>query len=154
MADLASRTLVLQALKDSRIASLATVSSDGVPHAATVVFAVDDDFNIYFVTRENTTKVKNIAANPIVSLSMGAKPPVYVQMRGRAERIDGDVALREKMLSEVARAGAGIEDIWPPIMHIGNSDYILFRVVPEFIRGLDLRDQHIAADEPPFIQIM
>jgi len=153
MADQELRDLVLQTLKDNKLAALATVSSDGVPHAATVVYAVDDDFNIYFVTRENTSKVKNLEHNPVISLSIGATPPLYVQMRGKAERMS-EGPEREERLTAVAEAGAGLEDVWPPILHIGSEDYVLFKVVPDLIHALDLRDQNIAAEHPPFIEIL
>ncbi len=153
MADQELKKLVLDSLKNNRLAALATVSSDGLPHAATVVYAVDDDFNVYFVTRKNTSKVRNLEQNPVVSLSIGSALPIYVQMRGRAERVT-DEQERQERLDAVAAAGAGLKDVWPPILHIGNDDYVLFKIVPDLIRALDLRDQNIAAEEPPFIEIM
>ncbi len=153
MANQEMKDLVLQTLRDTRLAALATVSPEGVPHAVTVVFAVDDDFNIYFVTREDTSKVANLSANPTVSLSIGATLPAYVQMRGQAEIVVDD-ELRSRMLTEVAKVGAGIEDVWPPVLHFGDSAYVLIRIVPDLIRVLDLRNQKIATDDPPFIEIL
>jgi PPOX class probable F420-dependent enzyme len=60
-------------LADSRDARLATVSGKGRPHVVPIVFALEDD-TIYFAvdakpkTTTNLQRLKNIAANPAVSL--------------------------------------------------------------------------------------
>jgi PPOX class probable F420-dependent enzyme len=60
-------------LATSRDARLATVSGDGRPHVVPIVFALQDD-TIYFAVDSkpkqttNLKRLKNIAANPAVSL--------------------------------------------------------------------------------------
>ena len=60
-------------LADSKVARLATVTDEGRPHIVPVVFAIDGD-TLYFAvdakpkTTTNLKRLKNIAANPAVSV--------------------------------------------------------------------------------------
>lgn len=62
-----------QRLAESRAARLATVSDEGEPHIVPFVFALDGD-TLYFAvdakpkTTTNLRRLKNIAANPAVSV--------------------------------------------------------------------------------------
>jgi PPOX class probable F420-dependent enzyme len=60
-------------LAQSKVAHLATVSEDGRPHIVPIVFALEGD-TLYFAvdakpkTTTNLKRLKNIAANPAVSV--------------------------------------------------------------------------------------
>ena len=67
------------------VAALATASTSGVPHVATVYVNIDDSLNLYFITKAETTKTHNILANPQVALSItDAKELKTVQVTGSA----------------------------------------------------------------------
>jgi PPOX class probable F420-dependent enzyme len=60
-------------LAGSRAARMATVSDDGRPHVVPIVFALDGDTLFFAVDAKpkrttNLTRLKNIAANPAVSV--------------------------------------------------------------------------------------
>jgi PPOX class probable F420-dependent enzyme len=63
----------MRRLAEAKVAQLATVSEDGRPHIVPFVFAVDGD-TLYFAvdakpkTTANLKRLKNIAANPSVSV--------------------------------------------------------------------------------------
>jgi PPOX class probable F420-dependent enzyme len=63
----------MQRLSSSPVARLATVSQEGRPHIVPIVFAIDGDI-LYFAidakpkTTTNLKRLKNIAANPAVSV--------------------------------------------------------------------------------------
>jgi general stress protein 26 len=144
---------VLAALRRNRIASMATVTADGQPQAVTILYVVDDDLNLYFVTREKSRKVANLDANGMVAMSIGLEPPMNVQLEGRAVRVDDELVRADKM-AELAHAGADLEDLWPPILRVGKEGYVLYKVMPEKVRALDLSDHNISSEDPPYIELM
>jgi PPOX class probable F420-dependent enzyme len=66
-------TAARKRLAEARVARLATVGRSGRPHLVPIVFALEDD-TIYFAVdakpkrTTNLTRLRNIAANPSVSL--------------------------------------------------------------------------------------
>ena len=144
---------VLAALRRNRIASMATVTVDGQPQAVTILYVVDDDLNLYFVTREKSRKVANLDANGQVAMSIGLEPPMNVQLEGRAVRVEDELMRTEKM-AELANVGADLKDLWPPILRVGQEGYVLYQVIPKKIRALDLSDRHISSEAPPYIELM
>src|SRR4051812_43049416 len=71
-------------LKDQHTAVIAT-SFENQPHATVVYYDVDDDFNIYYLTKQNTQKNIQTAFNPRIAMVIGTGPEhCTVQIRGRA----------------------------------------------------------------------
>lgn len=75
---------------------LSTISKDGRPHSAGVMYAVSArsrPFVLYIVTDRRSKKARNIGRNPNISFvvpihrSPGFLPPNSIQFRGRAEII-------------------------------------------------------------------
>lgn len=73
---------------------LSTISRDGRPHSASVLFAVSKTshvFCLYIITDQRTKKAGNIARNPNVSFvipiprRVGIIPPASIQFQGIAE---------------------------------------------------------------------
>lgn len=82
------REHALQFLKENHTMVLATVSPDGTPHAATIFYLVDEYFNIYFCTGEETKKFLNIKDNSNIALVIGTGPEIKtIQGGGKAEWI-------------------------------------------------------------------
>src|SRR3989338_3845093 len=79
------RASVLAYLREERVAVLATASRLGTPHAATVFFDVDGDFNIFFFSSAGTQKMHHLRRNKHVAMVGGArKGPTTVQIAGDA----------------------------------------------------------------------
>ena len=73
--------------------TLAT-SSDDTPWAATVFFAADKDFNIYFVSDHRTQHGRDMAANESVSAAINPDVKSWddvagLQVRGKVSIVDG-----------------------------------------------------------------
>jgi pyridoxamine 5'-phosphate oxidase len=81
---------VLDYLLGQSLMVLATASPDGKPYATTMLFTVDDDFNFYFISREETRKARNLEDNPRASLSIGFSEPMNVQAEGKVELIEDE----------------------------------------------------------------
>ena len=60
-------------LASHELLSLATASSDGVPHCAPSFFAIDGR-NIVFTTSDQTTTGQNLLSNPVAAFGEGDAP--------------------------------------------------------------------------------
>ncbi len=86
-------------LNELKVANLATVRPTGAPHVVPVSFVLSD-WHLYFTTRRDSTKCRNIVKNNKVALSiLGQKYVVVIE--GTAE-IRGP--LEESMSSELSKA--------------------------------------------------
>jgi nitroimidazol reductase NimA-like FMN-containing flavoprotein (pyridoxamine 5'-phosphate oxidase superfamily) len=84
------REEALEFLQNNVTAVLATCL-DGQPHATAIYYDVDDDFNIYFLTKQNTQKNIQAGINSRVALVVGTGPElITAQIRGRAELLTGE----------------------------------------------------------------
>jgi len=76
------RTEALNFLKGNKIAVIATVSETGVPHAATVYYIVDDEFNIYFMTNGDSQKANDLRRTKKAAMVVGAGPQISTMQGG------------------------------------------------------------------------
>jgi uncharacterized protein YhbP (UPF0306 family) len=76
---------VLDYLASSKTATLATSSSEGIPHASTFMY-VNDGINLYFWARPTSTTAKHLQGNPRVSFAIDE----YVEDWNKAKGIQGD----------------------------------------------------------------
>lgn len=70
MDDAELRSTIDQFLAAATTASLATVDADGHPHAANIQYAVDDHWNLYFVSSPDSAHSQHIALDPRVALTI------------------------------------------------------------------------------------
>jgi hypothetical protein len=91
---------VVSELRRRDFAVLSTVTPEGRPHAAGVVYGVSRPgrpFQLYVMTRRRLRKARNIAENPNVAVVVPLTrrllwflPPPCIQFQGRAEVLDQD----------------------------------------------------------------
>ena len=99
-----TKELALKFLKDHKTAVVATASRSGEPEAATLFYAIDDDFIFNFITDSKGRKFKNLKENPHVAIVIGTGPDVVtIQCGGHAEMIDylKDTDRAEKVIRKV-----------------------------------------------------
>jgi hypothetical protein len=92
--------LVLRELRRHDFAVLSTVGEDGGADSAGVNYGVSapgEELALYVMTRRHLRKARDVARNPRVSLVVPLPrrllwfvPPATIQLRGRAELLDGD----------------------------------------------------------------
>jgi general stress protein 26 len=132
MTQTALRAQVEEFLNGHRKAVFATVDADGQPHTSLMLYAIDDQFNVYFGTRKAFRKFDQIMANNRVSLSVIEEvldPLQAVDIRGVAELLD-DAAKAEWFARFKAKN--------PSKYYVeGAPDFVMFRVRPTQIRWLD-----------------
>lgn len=129
---------VLTFLASHSTLTVATVDADGLPHAAAVFFAAEDDGSLVFVSGAKSRHGQNIAARGRVAVTVYGETWNWrdiagVQMEGEAHLIP---------------LGAGREQAWavysakfPFVVEfeaeVARSEF--FRFVPEWIRMIDNR---------------
>jgi len=86
-------------LNEVKVASLATVRQTGAPHLAPVSFVLFNHY-IYFTSRENSIKCRNILGNKRVALSI-ISPSEAILVDGEASIIG---STEESMSPELAQA--------------------------------------------------
>ncbi|MER6757001.1 pyridoxamine 5'-phosphate oxidase family protein [Micromonospora echinofusca] len=116
---------------------LSTVRPDGRPHAVPLLALWLDD-GMYFCSSGSAHKVDNLAANPHCVLTVGS-PELDLSIEGTASRISDPATLRrvaeaygKKYGWEVTPVDGGIDGDG-----IGPSPYVVFRVTPAKVVGMD-----------------
>ena len=69
---------ILTFLQTCPMASISTISADGIPQSAIIAFARTSNFEIIFETFYDTRKYANLAKNPHIALATGFSPTVHV----------------------------------------------------------------------------
>lgn len=132
-----SKQEVLKFLKEKALAVVSTISIEGKPEAATVIYFIDDDFEFYFITRRNTRKFKNLQSNNNVALVVGTElMPVTVQIEGAAELITdekGDV-----LVAEIAKRPQIQSLYFGPFLELKGVDFAAFKVKINWLRWLSV----------------
>jgi uncharacterized protein YhbP (UPF0306 family) len=125
---------IVNYLGDHRYLTLATVSPDGEPMAATVSYA--NSGTIIFVSTGRTTdKFKNIGQNPRVALTVDEDYDNWgdirgVQIRGTAELLDEG--------REMEAAKETLSCKFPQMAHMPkNVNFAFFKIVPTVAYYLD-----------------
>lgn len=72
-------------LLGKKLGVVSTVTSDGKPESAFVYFNMDHEMNVYFATRADSRKYKNLMQNPHASFVIASEePPQTIQLEGTA----------------------------------------------------------------------
>ena len=99
--DIAALEIAQKILSENCLCSLATVSPDSKPEVATMEFAEDGNFILYFETFPDYRKYVNLKKNPSASVvvTLGGKT---LQMDGTMEELVGDDILigRQKLVAK------------------------------------------------------
>lgn len=89
-----ARETALRFTREISTLTLATSAEDGAPWAATVFFAADKKFNLYFVSDHRTQHGRDMAANARVAATINPDCDNWLavrglQVRGKVEIVDG-----------------------------------------------------------------
>ena len=102
------------------------------PNSSLMLFATDEDLQIYFGTRKSFGKYKALVADPHVSIAVvqeGVDPLQVVDMQGTAKEIS-----KEKTL-EILKWFVGKN---PAKYYVKNADdFVMFQIIPSAVRWLD-----------------
>jgi len=123
-------------LKRNHIAVLATANKEtGQPYATTIYYATDSQMNIFFVTKEKTTKNKNLVQNPLAAVAIyEAETQTTTQITGPVSRVE-DTLMMEKALRIMAKYSMQTAKTEAtPISKLDAGAYVLYKLWPQTIR--------------------
>ena len=140
-------------LRKNFIMELATVSGEGQPLCSVLLYAVDDDLNMYFATHDDSQKAKNLMQNPLANFVVWEHDRVMVQADVVAEVVE-DEKKKGDILDRLADAATDSHDFWPPVFRIKGGAYVIFKLTPSWMRVLDLSVKTMRQSDPPFTDII
>jgi general stress protein 26 len=116
-----SRERLAEFLRTHGIGVLATSSREGKPHAATVYLTCDQQFNIYFVTKKDTQKSRNLQENGQAAIAIyDAASQTTVQAEGAAVAVT-DVEQATWIINDIWRIAAHTGSAQPPIARLNGN---------------------------------
>lgn len=141
-----ARAAIRRMLEAHNTLTLAT-SHDGVPWSATVFYASDADFNLYFVSDRRTRHAQEMAVNRRVALAINADVDSWNDVRGL--QIEGEAAEvagveRARALALYLAKFASVKALFESpknadeqtiVQRLRNTEF--WRVTPRFIRLID-----------------
>ncbi|OGK48841.1 hypothetical protein A3A56_01365 [Candidatus Roizmanbacteria bacterium RIFCSPLOWO2_01_FULL_40_32] len=127
------------------MAVFGTTSPDNSPHLSSMFFVANEDLNFYFITKSETAKVANIAANSKVSVVVSDQDSYKtVEANGIAIAISGFEKIRTiiQMFTKIYVKEEVIEHgklfNWPPpIEKIEKGDIMVYELKPSYLRYAD-----------------
>ena len=129
------RAKIADFLMSNHLGVVSTASPSGVPHAAVIHFVNDADLNLYFITKENTEKDKNLQHNPNVAMAVyDARTQTTLQITGKAA-VDKDPQKFMNVFTQILKISMDMsEGATPPVSKLKNGEYRLYVLRPDKIR--------------------
>jgi general stress protein 26 len=134
-----SRQEVLKFLGDSKSGTLATVTQEGKPHADTIYYTVDDNFDISFLTEIGTLKYKNIQyQNDVFFVVTNIEKKITAHIKGTASLVTDKDSLKIIMerIAVMLNGGESFDTVLP-ILKRDDGNLVVVKISPEEIRFSD-----------------
>lgn len=113
---------------------ISTLADNGSIDSAVVYFTVDKSLNLYFFTRANSAKSKNILKNSLVSFTAFSEELMQTfQMRGDASIIE-DTSEQSVAFGELLKIANHASGGNPPIAQMMDSEINVFKIIPLWAR--------------------
>lgn len=143
---------ILEFLRKYPIMNIAVVG-ENKPISSVLLFAIDDDFNIYFGTHEDTFKAQALLKNPKISLSVWQHDIMMVQADGVATQVT-DKKVIEETIDKIINSTDNLDGFWPPVVRIKNhSSYVVFCIKLNWLKATDLENKNITDREPTHTEL-
>jgi general stress protein 26 len=127
----------LDFLKKHIFAVVASITGDNMPNAATVLYHIDDDMNLFFMTRKETRKFENLMTNGRVAAVVGlGDGPGTVQMEGVARLVEKGEDGLDAFFEHIERNAKLKELYYGPFLLLPGIDLVVFRVQLSWMRYL------------------
>lgn len=130
-----SREHILNFLKDNSVAVLATTDKNCQPHSAAIYYHVDENINLYFITKRDTTKSNNIHSTGKAAITVfEAKSQTTVQAIGKVSE-ENDINITQKVFNEVLRKSMSASEAGvPPISKLQAGPYVVYCFTPDSLK--------------------
>lgn len=138
-------------LKQRTTGVLATVEG-GKPHASTVFYVCDDDFNIYFVTLFASRKFQAVRGNPVVAFTVSDRDvPQTVQIEGVAAELTHNDEKRAHM-ADLVKVLTANSRYYAPLTRLDPSEIVMLWIKPSWVRWGDFASA-VSGNEHIFSEI-
>ena len=122
-------------LKTQQLAVVATSSREGIPEGAVVEYFIDENWNIYFFTHDDTKKIKNLKENNKIAVVIGTVlSPNTLQIEGNTEIIKSGTDHFEEILINFAHNQTLFNT---PLLKFGKINLVMVKVKIIKARFLD-----------------
>lgn len=136
--DAHTKQQALAFVRKNKLAVISTVSIEGKPEAATILYYCDNDFNFFFLTRNDTRKVVNLTSNKHVAIVIGTElGPSTMQMEGIAERVSA-VEAQNEFIKELSKDSILNALYYGPFLNLTGINFSLYKVTITWARWLTL----------------
>lgn len=132
-------------MKSVGIMSVA-VNDTPYPISSVLLFALDDQMNIYFATHANTHKAQALSREPRISFSVWEQHHLLVQGSGNVHKITDEQEVSEA-LDLLANSAISIEDFWPPVLQLEPDIYAVFKITPTQMQAIPLEYDTMSSEE-------
>lgn len=144
-----AQSVIMSYIDVNPIATLGTIDPDGSPHGA-IVYVCADNYKpvVYFITKTETAKYKNMLADKRVSLTITHPTENNtLQAKGVAEEIR-DAQVIDDAMKKLTTLHVSATDWLPPIAKIRAGAYVLMGITLEWARlaeydGMSIGDERI-----------
>jgi general stress protein 26 len=141
---------ILTYIDRNPIAILGTLNPDGTPHGAVVYACLMDDrrHTIYFLTKTETAKYKNLRDRLHVSLTIvNPEENSTLQAGGTAHEVH-DPQVIDAVMKKIVRAHTTAKEWLPPIAKLRAGAYVVVgiqvsRARLAYFKGMQIGDEHI-----------
>jgi nitroimidazol reductase NimA-like FMN-containing flavoprotein (pyridoxamine 5'-phosphate oxidase superfamily) len=132
-----ARLAAVKLLRSSHLMVVASATPTGEPHAALISYVIDDDWNIYYLSRAKTRKTEMIADNPQVSFTVGFDLPVSIQGWGRAVTVI-DKNERAAAFERLSQEAGKHDSFWPPPLKLDRVRDAVIKIEPLRVRAIQV----------------
>jgi general stress protein 26 len=126
------KRVIADFLNAHRKAVFAIIDKHGFPTTSLMLYAIDDELNVYFGTRRSFGKYVDITKQPIIALSVTEEaldPLKVVDIRGTAIEVPNE---------ECGKTCSFFKTKNPSKYYIEDSeDFVMFKLGPHFVRWAD-----------------
>jgi uncharacterized pyridoxamine 5'-phosphate oxidase family protein len=124
--------IVRDFLNNHRKAIFAINDDAGLPTTSLMLYAIDNEFNVYFGTRRGFGKYQHILKNPTVSLSVmeeAIDPLKVADIRGVVTELTEEECTHAHTFFKTRNQSRYYVE--------GAEDFVMFKLTPQFIRWAD-----------------
>ena len=118
---------------DYPLGTISTINEKGTPESASLYYIADEHLNIYFVTRSESRKHKNIQKNPAVAFVITSiHPPKTIQLEGvAAEALDpqDEINYFDKLVAKATE-----NTIMPPVSQLVTGEMVFMKISTTWAR--------------------
>ena len=142
-----TRTKAKDFLNTHHLGVLSTVSDSNEPWGSAIYFALDDDLNCYFVTREDTRKFHNIDEQPLVAMTVvDETEQTTVQLQGKISKVPAADIMEVVFHKLENLKPKGAKNWQPPVLKVHKGDYMVLRITPSKMQYANYRQEKTDAN--------